>query len=171
MRSQTLRRQPKTPQYWGEWGSWLFHTAFFLLLFAVVWGKATGFQGQVAIIAGNTFTDTPSQYDQLKEGVFSGEQHQGFNVKVNSFTATYDPKSGEPSDFVSNVTVSDGGQVVKTSDVRVNQFLSYKDVDFYQLDYGWAPHIVVTNPAGKVVFDGYVEMFSATPTEPSIPPR
>jgi cytochrome c biogenesis protein len=157
---RTLRRQPKTPQYWGEWGSWLFHTAFFLLLIAVVWGKATGFQGQVAITTGSTFVDTPSQYDQLKEGLLSNGQHAGFAVNLNHFSATYDPNSGEPSDFVSNVTVVDHGQSVQTQDIRVNQFLNYDNVDFYQLDYGWAPHIVVRNPAGKVVFDQYVQMFS-----------
>jgi cytochrome c biogenesis protein ResB len=157
---RTIRRQRRTPQYWGEWGSWLFHTSFFLLLIAVVWGKATGFQGEMAITTGTTFVDTPSQYDQLKEGLLSNGQHAGFAVKLNSFSASYDPNSGEPADFVSNVTVTDHGQNVKTQDIRVNQFLNYDDVDFYQLDYGWAPHIVVTNPSGKVVFNEYVQMFS-----------
>jgi len=159
---RTVRRQPKTSQYWGEWGSWLFHTAFFLLLIAVIWGKATGFQGEVAITSGGTFVDTPSQYDQLKEGLLSNGQHAGFAVKLNSFSATYDPTSGEPADFVSNVTVVDGGHNMQTQDIRVNQFLNYDNVDFYQLDYGWAPHIVVKNPAGKVVFDQYVQMFSGS---------
>jgi len=28
---RTLRGYKRTPQYWGEWGSWLFHSSFFLL--------------------------------------------------------------------------------------------------------------------------------------------
>ena len=49
---RTLRGYKRTPQYWGEWGSWLFHSSFFLLLIAVVWGKATGYQGLVTLTAG-----------------------------------------------------------------------------------------------------------------------
>lgn len=159
---RTVRRQPKTPQYWGEWGSWLFHSAFFLLLIAVVWGKATGFQGEAAITTGSTFVNTPSQFDQLQEGLLSNGQFPDFAVKLNSFSATYDPVSGEPENYQSNVTVIDHGHDVRTQNVVVNQFLHYDDEDFYQLDYGWAPHIVVTNPAGKVVFDQYVQMFSGS---------
>jgi cytochrome c biogenesis protein len=109
---------------------------------------------------GGTFTDTPSQYDQLKDGVFAGDPHQGFTVKLDSFRATYSPQNGEPSDFTSHVTVLDHGHAVQSQDVQVNNFLSYDNVAFYQLDYGWAPHIVIKNPGGRTVFDGYVQMFS-----------
>jgi cytochrome c biogenesis protein len=49
---------------------------------------------------------------------------------------------------------------VQAQTIQVNNFMTYHDTEFYQLDYGWAPHIVVRNPAGKVVFDQYVQMFS-----------
>ena len=157
---RTVRHHPRTAQYWGEWGSWLFHSAFFVLLVAVVWGKATGYQGFVEVTTGQTVTESAVDEDNLKEGVLSNGQHAGYQVTLNSFSATYDSASGEAKDFVSNVTVSDHGHTVLTKDVRVNDFLGYQNVDFYQFDYGWAPHVVVTNPAGKVVFDGTVQLFS-----------
>jgi cytochrome c biogenesis protein ResB len=155
---RTIRRQPRSPQYWGEWGSWLFHTSFFLLLVAVVWGKATGFQGLMTITEGQRVTETRADFDTLQEGLLFNGQHAGYQVQLNSFHATYQP-NGQPRDYVSNVTVFEGGRAVMTKDVRVNDFLGYHDVDFYQQDYGWAPHIVVRNPAGQVVFDGTVDMF------------
>jgi cytochrome c biogenesis protein len=157
---RTVRRHPRTPQYWGEWGSWLFHTSFFLLLIAVVWGKATGFQGIVTVTEGQRVTEARSDFDTLQEGLLFDGNHAGYQVQLNRFTATYQP-NGQANDYVSNVTVYDDGHRVLTKDVRVNDFLSYKDVEFYQQDYGWAPHIVVRNPAGTVVYDGTIEFFGA----------
>src|SRR6202023_2285241 len=54
---RTLRGYKRTPQYWGEWGSWLLHTSFFLLLIAVVAGKETGFEGLMTITEGQTVTE------------------------------------------------------------------------------------------------------------------
>ena len=156
---RTIRGYRKTPQYWGEWGSWLFHTSFFLLLIAVVWGKATGFDGIMTITEGQRVAETRASYDTLQEGMLFNGQHAGYDVQLNHFSAPLQP-NGQPADFVSNVTVYDHGKAVETKDVRVNDFLSYDNVVFYQQDYGWAPHIVVTNPAGKVVADDDIQMIS-----------
>ncbi len=161
---RTARHYPRTPQYWGEWGSWLFHTSFFLLLVAVVWGKATGFQGLVALPEGQSFTEARSGYDQLQEGLLFNGQHTGFTMRLNSFQATYAP-SGEASDYVSNVTVVDHGRAVMNKAIRVNDFLSYDGINVYQQDYGWAPEIVVRNPRGSVVFDGPIEFFGNDKTD------
>ena len=56
---RTLRGYKRTPQYWGEWGSWLFHSSFFLLLVAVIWGKATGYQGLVTLTQGQSSRTRP----------------------------------------------------------------------------------------------------------------
>jgi cytochrome c biogenesis protein ResB len=156
---RTLRGYPRSPQYWGEWGSWLFHTSFFLLVVAVVWGKATGFDGIMTITEGQTLAETPASYDTLQEGMLFNGHHSGYVVRLNSFRAPLQA-NGMPSDFVSNMTLFDGGRPAVTKDVRVNEFLGYKGIDFYQQDYGWAPHMVVRNPAGEVVSDSDVQMIS-----------
>jgi cytochrome c biogenesis protein len=160
---RTFRRYPRTPQYWGEWGSWLFHTSFFLLLIAVVWGKATGFDGIMTITEGQRIAETRASYDTLQEGMLFDGHHSGYQVQLNHFAAPL-LASGLPSDFVSNVTVYDAGNPVLTKDVRVNDFLGYDNVDFYQQDYGWAPHIVVTNPSGEVVSDNAPQLVSGDKT-------
>lgn len=155
---RTLRRYPRTPQYWGEWGSWVFHASFFLVLVAVLWGKSTGYQGLVAVSEGQSFTETPAGYDQLQEGLLFNSPHAGYTLRLNRFTATYG-SNGQASDYDSNVTISDGGKPVLTRDIRVNSFLGYADTAVYQMDYGWAPRIVVRNPAGEVVFDDTIQFF------------
>ena len=79
-------------------------------------------------------------------------------MRLNNFRASY-AANGEASDYVSSVSVIDHGHTVLTKDIRVNDFLGYDDVAVYQQDYGWAPRLVVRNPAGTVVFDGSVEFF------------
>jgi cytochrome c biogenesis protein len=155
---RTLRGYKRTPQYWGEWGSWLFHSSFFLLLIAVVWGKATGYQGLVTVTEGQSFTNTPSGYDTLQQGVFFDGNYAPFTLRLNSFEATYAP-NGEASNYVSNVSVFDRGKKVATQNILVNNFLSVDGVNVYQQDYGWAPTIVVKNPSGQVVFDGPIQFF------------
>ena len=156
---RTIRRYPRTPQYWGEWGSWLFHTSFFLLVVAVVWGKATGFDGIMTITEGQRVAETRASYDTLQEGMLFDGHHSGYEVQLNKFSAPLQP-NGMPSDFVSNMTLYDSGRAVLTQDVRVNDYLGYNGVDFYQQDYGWAPHVVVRNPAGEVVSDNDIQMIS-----------
>jgi cytochrome c biogenesis protein len=159
--TRTARRYPKTPQYWGEIGSWVFHTSLFLLLVAVVWGKATGYQGLVTVVEGQSFTETRAGYDQLQEGLLSNGQHAGFTMRLNSFKASY-ATTGEASDYVSNVTLTDHGRTVETKDIRVNDFLGYDGVNVYQQDYGWAPTVTVTNPQGQTVFSGPIQFFDQT---------
>ncbi|MBV8445671.1 MAG: cytochrome c biogenesis protein ResB, partial [Candidatus Dormibacteraeota bacterium] len=155
---RTIRRYPRTPQYWGELGSWTFHTAFFLLLVAVVWGKATGFTGLVAVTQGQSFTESRAGYDQLQEGLLFNGQHTGFTMLLNSFNASF-ASNGEASDYVSDVSVYVKGTLQMRKDVRVNDFLSYDGINVYQQDYGWAPHLVVRNPSGAVVFDAPIQLF------------
>ena len=155
---RTARGYKRTPQYWGEWGSWLFHSSFFLLLVAVVWGKATGYQGLVTLTQGQSFTNTPAAYDTLQQGLLFNGNYAPFTLRLNSFEATY-ASNGEASNYVSNVTVLDHGRKVETKDILVNEFLSVNGVNVYQQDYGWAPTIIVKNPAGQTVYDGSIQFF------------
>jgi cytochrome c biogenesis protein ResB len=155
---RTVHGYKRTPQYWGEWGSWLFHTSFFLLLIAVVWGKATGYQGLVTLTQGQSFTNTPAGYDTLQEGLLFHGNYAPFTLRLNRFEATYAP-NGEASNYVSNVSVFEHGRRVMTRDILVNDFLSVDSVNVYQQDYGWAPTVVVKNPAGQIVYDGSIQFF------------
>jgi cytochrome c biogenesis protein ResB len=155
---RTVRRHPRTPQYWGEWFSWVFHSSFFLLLVAVVYGKATGFQGLLVIVDGQTVTEAPSSYAQLQQGLLFNGQHSDVQLKLDKFSVSYQ-SDGEASSYDSLVTVLDHGRAVTTKDIQVNNYLSYDGIHFYQEDYGWAPQVVVTSPSGQVVFNAPVLMY------------
>lgn len=137
-----------------ELGSILFHLSFVLLMVGIVYGKLNGFEGSAIIIEGDTWVEGHALYDTIREGLWFGEQHKGFNVRVDDYKVEYYP-SGAPSNFQTTLSVFDDGRKVKTRTVFVNGKLIYKGVKFYQSSYGWAPRVTVTKD-GKVLADGPV---------------
>lgn len=135
----------------AEIASIIFHGSFFVLLVGVLYGKAGGFVGNAAVVEGDSFVEARANYDNLSEGVLS-TSHEGFQVKVDSFNASYWP-SGTPRDFTSRVRVYDNGRLVETRNIKVNSYLEYRGIKIYQASYGWAPTLKIETPDGRVVED------------------
>ena len=153
------RRLPRNSQFIGEAGSLVFHLSFFVLLAGILWGKAAGFTAYVEVVEGQSVVEARPSYDQIEEGLlYTAGQHKGFEVRVDNFNVSYF-NDGRPKDFVSHVEVFDRGVKVDEKSIRVNDYLSYQDVKFYQASYGWAPIIRVFDPQGNKVFDGPVVFF------------
>ena len=136
---------------WAEVASIVFHASFFILLVGVIYGKAAGFLGNAAVVEGDTFVEARANYDNLSEGTLA-TQHAGFQVKVDSFSASYWP-SGAPKDFTSRVRIYDGGRLVETKNIQVNHYVDYRGVKIYQAGFGWAPTLKIVTPDGRVVED------------------
>jgi cytochrome c biogenesis protein len=140
--------------YWREGGSIIFHTAFLLLLAGIAIGKGWGFTGQVALVEGDRFTDTHVAYDNIREGSFFNERHGGFALELNDFDVSFGPKEGGyiPKEFVSDVTLFQDDERLRRTDIKVNNPLVFRGVSIFQLDWGWAPRIIVKQN-GKVLAD------------------
>jgi cytochrome c biogenesis protein len=136
---------------WAEVASIVFHASFFILLVGVIYGKAAGFLGNAAVVEGDSFVEARANYDNLSEGTLA-TQHAGFQVKVDSFSASYWP-SGAPKDFTSRVRIYDGGRLVETKSIQVNHYVDYRGVKIYQAGFGWAPTLKIETPDGRVVED------------------
>jgi cytochrome c biogenesis protein len=139
-----------------EVGSLLFHSAFFLLLIGVVYGKGFGFAGQVTVVEGGVFTEAHANYDvpPVEGRFFSEGMHRGFQLLVRDFDVRY-RRSGLPRDFVSRVEVREGKRIVRTEEIRVNDPLLHEGVKVYQSGYGWAPVIEVRQD-GRLLAGGPV---------------
>jgi len=139
-----------------EVGSLLFHWAFILLLIGVVYGKGTGYTGYAVIVDGQTWVDAQANYDgQITAGRFFRNDFTGIGIHLYDFVATY-RASGVPKDFVSNVELLDPqGRPVRRQDIRVNHPAQIDGLSIYQVNYGWAPDLVVRD-GGKVLFAGPV---------------
>jgi cytochrome c biogenesis protein len=137
---------------WAEVASIIFHGSFFILLVGVIFGKAAGFLGNTAVVEGDSFVEARANYNNLSEGLLA-TGHAGFEVKVDSFSASYWP-TGAPKDFTSRVRIYDGGRLVDTRNIQVNHYVDYRGVKIYQAGYGWAPTLKIETPDGRVVEDG-----------------
>lgn len=134
-----------------ELGSILFHTAFLVLLVGIVVGKGFGFSGQVAVVEGDRFTDTHVAYDQISEGRFFNEDHRGFSLELTGFQVSFHD-NGVPKEFVSRVRLFEGDELVRATRIRVNEPLVYRGVNLFQLAWGYAPRVVVSQN-GRVLSD------------------
>jgi len=135
-----------------EGGSLIFHTAFLVLLLGMSLGKLFGFTGQVAIVEGERFTDTHVDYDSITTGRYFNEHFRGFQLKLDKFDVAWYP-DGVPKTFLSTVRLFDHGKFLGVKHIQVNHPLTYRGVRVYQLSWGWAPVIRVTQH-GKVLYDG-----------------
>lgn len=144
--------------HWREGGNLVFHTAIYVLLVGAAISQAFGFTGQINVVEGSTFTDTRIVYGNIRAGRYFGvEDHRGFQVRLDDFAATYH-RNGTPDDFVSRVSILEGGQETATDQViRPNHPLTVAGMKLFQLRFGMAPHVVV-RAGDTVLYDDAVMM-------------
>lgn len=75
----------------------------------------------------------------------------GLALQVLDFTDSYDPTTGLPIDYASEVVLLKDGQEVRRQTVRVNHPLRYDGLTFYQAYFGASAIMTVTDKDGKVV--------------------
>ncbi|CAN5173293.1 cytochrome c biogenesis protein ResB [soil metagenome] len=133
--------------HWREFGSLVFHTSFYLLLIGVVGGSAFSFTGQIDIVEGQSFADTPLGYQARTAGsMWESGNHRGQITTIDSFEVTY--LDGDnlfvPEEFVTTATfrTADGGAPV-TEEIRVNHPIHFEGMTYYQRAFGFAPTIVL----------------------------
>ncbi|WP_370328270.1 cytochrome c biogenesis protein ResB [Euzebya sp.] len=133
--------------HWREAGSLVFHTSFYLLLIGVVLGSAFSFTGQIDIVEGQTFADTPLGYQSQTAGQLWGtEDHRGHLTTIDDFEVTYldGDDAFTPDEFVSDVTFTDPATGETRSDViRVNHPAHFGGLTYYQRAFGFAPSITL----------------------------
>jgi cytochrome c biogenesis protein len=144
-----------------EGGSLLFHLSFYVLLAAVVFGQLLSFEGQRAVVEGESFADAPVSYWTHLPGRWWGEDdHGGWVLDLDAFEVDWvrDPTAagaGQPIVFRSEVTVTrEDGEVIDTV-IEGNHPLVVDGMKIHQLDWGYAPWVEVEED-GEQVFAGYL---------------
>ncbi len=141
-----------------EGGSLLFHVSFYVLLAAVVFGALFGFEGQRAVVEGESFADTPVSYWTYGPGRwFEDGDHAGWTLALEDFEVDWvrdpgAPGAGQPTTFRSQVTVTraDGDRLQTV--IEGNRPLTVDGMKIHQLDWGYAPRVQV-EVDGEVLHD------------------
>ena len=141
-----------------ETGNLLFHLALILILFGVSLGALFGMKGEAIVNVGETFVNTATSYDSISLGRLSNESSLApFTIKVDRFTAKYDPITNAPEDYTLEVTSkkSPSSKDVKKI-IKVNSPLGFGSTNVYLQANGYSPIVTVRDKSSSVVFQGPV---------------
>jgi cytochrome c biogenesis protein len=129
---------------WGPFGSIFAHLAFVVILAGALVGGAMGFQNSDFTIAEGSTLGVPTTSD--------------LSIKLLAFKDSYDPATGLPLDYASDVVLLKGDTEVARHTIRVNDPLRYEGISFYQSFFGPAVTISATAADGSSLYDGGVPL-------------
>lgn len=145
-----------------EGGSLAFHLSFYALLVAVVLGQLVTFEGQRGVVEGEPgFTDTAVAYWAARPGRwFDDGDHAGWRLDLTGFEVDWirdplAPGAGQPTLFRSTVRVTSADGEVTETTVEGNRPLTVDGRKIHQLDWGYAPRVVVAVD-GVIVHDAFL---------------
>ena len=151
---------------WATLSTFVFHAALVTLLMAGVLSQWHGFApsslarrilpaplvGLSDNLAGFTFDQALP--DGQSAVVFPRGTPHNISFRANNFTATFDPKTGLPTDYVTDLSVYQDGELVAHSNhVRVNDPLSFGGVVFHQSSLIPSVNVTISDGQGCIVCD------------------
>ena len=147
--------------YSRETGNLVFHLALMVVLVAVAVGGLLGWKGNVIVREGSGFSNTLTQYDAWGGGRFIDPAGLApFAFTLDRFTVDFErepAQRGAPRLFEADVTYvssPDAKPVAET--IEVNEPLDVDGAKVFLVGHGYAPHLVVRDATGAVVFDDTV---------------
>lgn len=120
-------------------GTFPFHIGLILLLVGGIVASTYGFRENEFVIA-----------EGYRQNVGHGT---GISVELHRQRDAWSA-TGSPIDYVSEITIYDNGEPVKSDSVRVNHPASYGPATFYQSGFGSVAEFTVRDLNGNIVFGG-----------------
>lgn len=111
----------------GNWGSFITHLSFVVLVLGALVGSILGFKGYLMEGAGTTI---PIQGIQVSKGTIS----ETFSVRINSAEDRYLP-NGERDNWYTDMSIMENGKEVARDTLSVNHPFEYKGITFYQSNF------------------------------------
>ena len=140
--------------YLRESGNLLFHVSLLLLLTGIALGGLFGYKGTVLVTQGSGFANERSSYDIFTPSrLYSDRQLAPFSFTLRTFSASYQP-NGQPRTFDALVDYHPTpGSPGRAYDIRVNHPLRANGANVYLIGHGYALHLQVRDPKGRLVYD------------------
>lgn len=133
---------------WTRLGVYAVHASVLLLILGGLIGSFFGFDGYVQIPEGQSASAA-----MLEKG---GIKNLDFSVRCDDFQMTK-YASGMPKEYRSHVTILENGREILHKDIKVNDPLRYKGINFYQSGYGREPGdtftVTFTDAASGMVYN------------------
>ena len=140
--------------YLRETGNLVFHVALLVLLTGIALGGLFGYKGTVLVAEGSGFANVRSSYDVFSPSrLFRDADLPPFSFTLDRFDATYQP-DGQPRSFAARVHYQRSPDApAQAFDISPNHPLSIGGSDVYLVGHGYALHLQVRDPKGRLVYD------------------
>ena len=143
--------------YLRETGNLVFHIAMLGVILSAGILSGLNWHGQRVLVEGQTFVNGLVSYSSFNPSrFFSPDQLPPYSITLDRLDVTYETENpnaiGIPLDYTANVTVREPGGEPRPATVQVNSPLRIDGTDIYLLANGYAPTVVVRDPAGREVF-------------------
>jgi cytochrome c biogenesis protein len=154
--------------YLRDTGNLVFHLSLVVVLVGIAYGHLYGMRGSSLVIEDEGFSNTVTQYDNLKTGPrFDADDLPPYTVTLDKFRARYQEtgnQQGAARDFAAEVTVrEEPGAPTHQDEIRVNHPLNIGGSKVYLGPHGYAPVVTVRDGQGNVVYSGAVAFLPVDP--------
>ncbi|MCK4548095.1 MAG: cytochrome c biogenesis protein ResB [Candidatus Eisenbacteria sp.] len=112
----------------GRWGPGLSHLGFLVIISGMVIGSITGFRGNLDLLEGETDNRVYLRSGEIVD--------LPFEIRCDSFEATFYEGTARPKEYASRLAVVEGGEERLEKRIEVNDPLKYRGYWFYQSTYG-----------------------------------
>jgi len=136
---QYNNRGAKQQYYPRKLGILLIHLGIIGILLGATLNVYYGQSTQIAILKGNQL-DTADVITSKAP----------FMLQLDDFRVEFNP-DGSPAQYYSDMTVLENGSIKEKGSISVNHPLQYKNIKFYQQDYGYVVKGKYTNDKGKEI--------------------
>ncbi|RMG58363.1 MAG: cytochrome c biogenesis protein ResB [Deltaproteobacteria bacterium] len=141
----------------SRFGVYITHVSILIVLVGAIIGNIWGFKGYVNIVEGD-------QISRVQTRGSKGIVDLGFAVRCNDFRIEYYP-NGTPKEYISDLSVIEGGKEVLRKTIEVNDPLRYKGIWFYQSSYGTAGATNITVDVRKKEDGSLIKRLTLLPNQ------
>lgn len=127
---------------WGNWGSFITHLSFVILILGALVGSLSGFKGTFMAGVGET---VPIQSIELSKGKVT----ENFSIKINSAEDRI-LENGERDNWYTDLSILESGKEVARQTISVNHPMTYKGVTFYQSSFAAGAKFTVDMNGEKI---------------------
>ncbi len=140
----------------GIWNASLFHVSLLVVLLGVLVSGLTKFGGNLELSEGQVFGGKTEELINRWYGILKIEPDMNFSVVLKKFNVEY-WDAEYPKLFRSVVDVIEGGKIVLSKNIEMNEPLRYKGYSFYQLKYyGYSASLSIKDKNTGNEVRGYV---------------
>lgn len=154
--------------YLRETGNLIFHIAVVLILVSVAFGSSFGYRGQIIVRENTAASNVLAQYDSFFPGrLFNTDNLKPFNIRLDDLKVQFEDEGtqiGAARDFAAFVTYRESPDApIQKTTIGVNNPLNVGDASLFLIGHGYAPHFLVKDASGNVVFDDTVVFLPQDP--------